>query len=153
MQVRPSRSHPEQRSGRGSDLFRQLSGDRRRALDRRRVLVEQRAVLQAPDVDRLVGAAAGDRLFVRADGPDALPFVRDGDPERRASRAATAIGFIQMMITYTSANSPLPRAIDAADVGNTAAFLLSPLARAITGSVVYVDNGYHAMGMAVPEGA
>jgi enoyl-[acyl-carrier-protein] reductase (NADH) len=25
------------------------------------------------------------------------------------------------------------------------------LARAITGSVVYVDNGYHAMGMAVPE--
>jgi len=27
--------------------------------------------------------------------------------------------------------------------------LSSPLARSITGSVVYVDNGYHAMGMAV----
>jgi enoyl-[acyl-carrier protein] reductase I len=36
-------------------------------------------------------------------------------------------------------------------VGSTAAFLCSPLARAITGSVVYVDNGYHAMGMAVVE--
>jgi enoyl-[acyl-carrier protein] reductase I len=34
-------------------------------------------------------------------------------------------------------------------VGHTAAFLCSPLAAAITGSVVYVDNGYHAMGMAV----
>jgi enoyl-[acyl-carrier protein] reductase I len=66
-----------------------------------------------------------------------------------ASRAATAIGFIDTMIGYTSANSPLPRPIDASDVGHTAAFLLSPLAAAITGSVVYVDNGYHAMGMAV----
>jgi enoyl-[acyl-carrier protein] reductase I len=53
------------------------------------------------------------------------------------------------MIQYTSANAPLPRPIQATDVGQTAAFLCSPLARAITGSVVYVDNGYHAMGMAV----
>jgi enoyl-[acyl-carrier protein] reductase I len=66
-----------------------------------------------------------------------------------ASRAATAIGFIDTMIRYTTANSPLPRAITAAEVGNTAAFLASPLAAAITGSVIYVDNGYHAMGMAV----
>ena len=29
------------------------------------------------------------------------------------------------------------------DVGNTAAFLLSPLARAITGVTLYVDNGYY----------
>jgi enoyl-[acyl-carrier protein] reductase I len=69
-----------------------------------------------------------------------------------ASRAATAIGFIDTMIRYTTSNSPLPRPIDAGDVGSTAAFLCSPLARAITGSVVYVDNGYHAMGMAVPNG-
>jgi enoyl-[acyl-carrier protein] reductase I len=53
------------------------------------------------------------------------------------------------MIRYTSSNSPLPRPIDAGDVGATAAFLVSPLARAITGSVVFVDNGFHAMGMAV----
>jgi enoyl-[acyl-carrier protein] reductase I len=55
------------------------------------------------------------------------------------------------MIKYTASNSPLPHPIDAADVGNTASFLCSPLARAITGSVVYVDNGFHAMGMAVVE--
>src|SRR5438309_522265 len=69
-----------------------------------------------------------------------------------ASRAARAIGFMEQMIAYTTANSPLPRAIDAKDVGHAAAFLASPLARAITGSVVYVDSGYHIMGMAVaPE--
>ena len=53
------------------------------------------------------------------------------------------------MIAYTTANAPLPRPIHADDVGSTAAFLLSPLARAITGSIVYVDSGYHIMGMAV----
>jgi enoyl-[acyl-carrier protein] reductase I len=57
-----------------------------------------------------------------------------------------------MMIKYTAANSPLPRPIDAGEVGATAAFLSSPLGQAITGSVVYVDNGYHAMGMAVDAG-
>ncbi|HKU61477.1 MAG TPA: enoyl-[acyl-carrier-protein] reductase [Gemmatimonadales bacterium] len=92
---------------------------------------------------RTLAFEAGRRWGVRVNAISAGPW---------ASRAATAIGFIQMMIDYTSANSPLPRAIDAGDVGGTAAFLLSPLARAITGSVVYVDNGYHAMGMAVPEG-
>jgi enoyl-[acyl-carrier protein] reductase I len=66
-----------------------------------------------------------------------------------ASRAASAIGFIQTMITYCKANSPLPEAITAAEVGATAAFLASPLAGAITGSTVYVDKGYSAMGMAV----
>jgi enoyl-[acyl-carrier protein] reductase I len=66
-----------------------------------------------------------------------------------ASRAASAIGFIDTMIAYCEANAPLPRKLDAREVGATAAFLASPLASAITGSVVYVDNGYHAMGMAV----
>ena len=56
------------------------------------------------------------------------------------------------MIKYAAENSPLPRPIDATDVGHTAAFLCSPLAGAITGSVVYVDNGFHAMGMAVVGG-
>jgi enoyl-[acyl-carrier protein] reductase I len=56
-----------------------------------------------------------------------------------------------MMINYCKTNSPLPRELDAKEVGATAAFLASPLASAITGTVVYVDNGYHSMGMAVGE--
>ena len=66
-----------------------------------------------------------------------------------ASRAATAIGFIGDMIDYSSRNAPLPVPITAAEVGNTAAFLCSPLGAGITGTIVYVDKGYHAMGMAV----
>jgi enoyl-[acyl-carrier protein] reductase I len=89
---------------------------------------------------RTLAYEAGRKWGVRVNAVSAGPW---------ASRAASAIGFIDTMIAYTSANSPLPGAITAADVGNTAAFLLSPLAGAITGTVVYVDRGYHAMGMAV----
>jgi enoyl-[acyl-carrier protein] reductase I len=35
------------------------------------------------------------------------------------------------------------------EVGHTAAFLCSPLGTGITGATVYVDKGYHAMGVAV----
>lgn len=66
-----------------------------------------------------------------------------------ASRAASAIGFIDTMIDYTTRNSPLTDPITAEEVGATAAFLCSPLASGITGSTVYVDNGYQAMGIAV----
>jgi enoyl-[acyl-carrier protein] reductase I len=93
---------------------------------------------------RTLAYEAGRRWGVRVNAISAGPW---------ASRAASAIGFIDTMIAYTSANSPLPRPIAAADVGHTAAFLLSPLAAAITGTVVYVDNGYHAMGMAVAQPA
>jgi enoyl-[acyl-carrier protein] reductase I len=71
-----------------------------------------------------------------------------------ASRAASAIGFIDQMIDYTSRNAPLTEPITAADVGATAAFLCSPLASGITGTTVYVDKGYSVMGVAVDrEGA
>jgi enoyl-[acyl-carrier protein] reductase I len=65
-----------------------------------------------------------------------------------ASRAASAIGFVQTMIEFSRLNSPLPEAITATEVGHTAAFLVSPLASGITGTTVYVDKGYHTMGVA-----
>jgi enoyl-[acyl-carrier protein] reductase I len=69
-----------------------------------------------------------------------------------ASRAASAIGFIDQMLAYCSANSPLPGAITAADVGALSAFVASPLGASITGTVLYVDRGYHTMGKALtPE--
>lgn len=69
-----------------------------------------------------------------------------------ASRAAKAIGVINNMITYCEQNAPLQDHLTADDVGNTAAFLASDLGKGITGTVVYVDKGMHAMGMAVPAG-
>uniref|UniRef100_A0A5B7BV06 Enoyl-[acyl-carrier-protein] reductase [NADH], chloroplastic n=1 Tax=Davidia involucrata TaxID=16924 RepID=A0A5B7BV06_DAVIN len=65
------------------------------------------------------------------------------------SRAAKAIGFIDMMIDYSLTNAPLQKELSADEVGNAAAFLASPLASAITGAVVYVDNGLNAMGVGV----
>jgi enoyl-[acyl-carrier protein] reductase I len=89
---------------------------------------------------RTLAYEAGRRHGIRINTISAGPF---------ASRAATAIGFIGMMIEYARANSPLPRSLEAMEVGATAAFLASPLAAGITGTTIYVDNGYHAMGMAV----
>jgi enoyl-[acyl-carrier protein] reductase I len=78
-----------------------------------------------------------------------------------ASRAASAIGkadapegekakpFIEQMIDYTKAASPLPEALTAREVAATAAFLASPLGSGITGTIVYVDKGYHAMGKSI----
>ena len=66
-----------------------------------------------------------------------------------ASRAASAIGFIAKIITYYQQSGPLPETLTANEVGYTAAFLASPLGTGITGSVVYVDKGYHAM--AIPH--
>ncbi len=65
------------------------------------------------------------------------------------SRAAKAIGFIDRMIEYSKANAPIVKEMTAEEVGYAATFLLSPLASAITGAMLYVDNGLHAMGIAV----
>jgi enoyl-[acyl-carrier protein] reductase I len=89
---------------------------------------------------RTLAYEAGRRFGVRVNTISAGPY---------ASRAASAIGLIQRMIDYTKHNSPLTRDFEATDVGNAAAFLVSPLAAGITGTVMYVDNGYHAMGMGV----
>ena len=68
-----------------------------------------------------------------------------------ASRAASAIGFIGQMIEYCKRNAPLGEELSARDVGATAAFLCSPLGAGITGTTVYVDKGYHAMGVAAGD--
>ena len=53
------------------------------------------------------------------------------------------------MVEYARLNSPVPAALSAGEVGATAAFLCSPLASGITGCVIHVDKGYHAMGKAM----
>ena len=54
---------------------------------------------------------------------------------------------------YSYANAPIQKELDAIEVGRAAAFLVSPLASAITGSTVYVDNGLNAMGLALDSQA
>ena len=69
------------------------------------------------------------------------------------SRAAKAIGFIDYMIQYSQANAPLQGEMLSEDVGYVAAFLVSPLARTITGVTLYADNGLHSMGVGMDSPA
>ena len=61
--------------------------------------------------------------------------------------AARSIPGFATMEELVDQRSPLHRAIDADDVGGAAAYLLSDDGRNVTGTILYVDSGYHAMGM------
>jgi enoyl-[acyl-carrier protein] reductase I len=61
--------------------------------------------------------------------------------------AAKGIEGFDQMEAVIEERSPLRRNIDASDIGNAALYLLSPLAAMVTGTTLYVDAGYHAMGM------
>ncbi|MEO7367379.1 MAG: enoyl-[acyl-carrier-protein] reductase [Gemmatimonadaceae bacterium] len=89
---------------------------------------------------RTLAFEAGRKYGVRVNTISAGPF---------ASRAASAIGIIDKMVAYCAANSPLTDPLTAEEVGSTAAFLASPLGSGITGTTIYVDKGYHTMGMAI----
>jgi enoyl-[acyl-carrier protein] reductase I len=93
---------------------------------------------------RTLAFEAGRRYGLRVNTISAGPL---------ASRAASAIGEIEKMVQYYAANAPLPDPLAAREVGSTAAFLASPLATGITAATIYVDKGYHAMGVAVAAGA
>ena len=87
---------------------------------------------------RTLAFEAGRKFGIRVNTISAGPL---------ASRAAKAIGTIELMVDYYAANAALPEATAAEDVGHTAAFLCSPLASGITGETLHVDKGYHIMGM------
>jgi enoyl-[acyl-carrier protein] reductase I len=61
--------------------------------------------------------------------------------------AAKGIPGFSDMETVIEQRSPLGRNITADDVGNAALYLCSPLGSMVTGTTLYVDSGYHAMGM------
>ncbi len=61
--------------------------------------------------------------------------------------AAAGIGDFRAMLSYVQERTPLRRNVTIEEVGNAAAFLCSDLASAITGDILYVDTGYHIMGM------
>jgi enoyl-[acyl-carrier protein] reductase I len=64
----------------------------------------------------------------------------------KSTASARGIAGYLTMEHHVVAASPLRRGIESADVGNTAVFLASDWSSAITGEVLHVDSGYHAMG-------
>jgi len=61
--------------------------------------------------------------------------------------AARSIAGFPTMEAIVEERAPLHRPISADDVGEAAAYLLSDGAQNVTGTTLYVDSGYHAMGM------
>ncbi len=61
--------------------------------------------------------------------------------------AARSIAGFPTMEAIVEERAPLHRHIDGDDVATAAAYLLSDEARNVTGTTLYVDSGYHAMGM------
>lgn len=64
--------------------------------------------------------------------------------------AAAGIAGFRKMLGYVGERAPLRRNIDQNEVANTALWLCSDLASGVTGEVVYVDAGYHILGMPEP---
>jgi len=62
--------------------------------------------------------------------------------------AAAGVSGFRKLLSQVAAFMPLRRNVTIDEVGNAAAFLSSDLASGITGDVLYVDSGYHILGMA-----
>ena len=67
--------------------------------------------------------------------------------------SAAGIGDFRKMLRYVEERTPLKRNVDQSDVGQTAVYLASDLSSGVTGEVIYVDAGYHAIGMHEPPEA
>ncbi|GMW00068.1 MAG: enoyl-[acyl-carrier-protein] reductase [NADH] FabI [Candidatus Hydrogenedentota bacterium] len=65
--------------------------------------------------------------------------------------SASAISGVKQMLNKSGECTPLRRNITAEDVAGTSVYLLSDLSSGVTGEVVHVDSGYHAMGMFLTE--
>ena len=61
--------------------------------------------------------------------------------------AASGIGDFRYIMKWNEYNSPLRRNVTIDDVGGSALYLLSDLSSGVTGEVLHVDAGYHAIGM------
>jgi len=61
--------------------------------------------------------------------------------------SARGVGDFSSMLKHAAEKAPLRRNVEPREVGNTALFLCSPMASAITGEVIYVDCGYNIMGI------
>lgn len=64
--------------------------------------------------------------------------------------AASGISGFGKILSHNEQTAPLRRNVTIEEVGNAAAFLLSPLASGITGEVIYVDAGFHIVGAHLP---
>jgi enoyl-[acyl-carrier protein] reductase I len=64
--------------------------------------------------------------------------------------AASGIGDFRYILKWNEYNAPMRRTVTTEEVGESAVYLLSPMARGVTGEILHVDAGYHIVGMKNP---
>lgn len=88
--------------------------------------------------------------YLAADlGPDNIRVNAISAGPIKTLSAAGVAGF-RKMLTYTEERAPLRRNVNQDEVGRSALWMCSDLASGVTGEVVYVDAGYHILGMPEP---
>ncbi len=65
--------------------------------------------------------------------------------------AAAGVPGFRMMLKYSDKVTPMRKLATQEDVGNVAAFLASDAAGLITGETIYIDGGYHVLGLTLTE--
>jgi enoyl-[acyl-carrier protein] reductase I len=87
------------------------------------------------------------RYLAESLGPDGIRVnAVSAGPIR--TLAASGIANFRAMLNHVEGQTPLRRNVTIEEVGNAAAFLCSDLASGITGEILYVDTGYHILGIA-----
>jgi enoyl-[acyl-carrier protein] reductase I len=89
---------------------------------------------------RYLAASLGPR-GIRVNGISAGPIK---------TLAAAGIAGFGKILKFVEEHAPLRRNVTTEDVGNAAAFLLSDLAAAITGEILYVDAGFSHVVAGIP---
>ena len=67
------------------------------------------------------------------------------------SGSGAAIGDARYVYGYSRDKSPLKRNVELAEVGNAGLYLLSGLSGGVTGEVMFVDSGFHTIGIPKPD--
>lgn len=67
--------------------------------------------------------------------------------------AASGIGDFRYILRWNELNAPLKRNVTLDQVGGAALFLLSDLGAGVSGEIMHVDSGYHAVGMVAVDAA
>jgi enoyl-[acyl-carrier protein] reductase I len=119
----------------GGGLLTLTYGGSTRVMPNYNVMGIAKAALEASV--RYLAADFGDRA-IRVNAISAGP-VR--------TLAGAGVSDARLMFNYQRDNAPLRRAITAEDIGGAALYLLSDLARAVTGEIHYVDAGYNIVAM------
>jgi enoyl-[acyl-carrier protein] reductase I len=82
--------------------------------------------------------------YEMGDGAIRVNAISAGPVRTLAAKGIPGFSDMEQVIEQ---RAPLRQNIDASDVGNAALYLCSPLGAMVTGTTLYVDSGYHSMGM------